>query len=102
MTSNGREEWKRVDQQHAANAGGHAGTHRVKDHLRIEEQRIDENADYWIYYYRPKLEESFTRFEKWVKKTDGQIHWRSRSKTNVISIYGLESTGSTRIFNHKL
>lgn len=63
------------------------------------EQRIDENANYWIYYYRPKLEDGFTRFEKWVKKANGQIHWRTRSKADVISIYGLESFGDTRIFD---
>jgi len=63
------------------------------------EQRIEENADNWIYYYRPKLESSFTRFEKWVNKADGSIHWRTRSKTNVISIYGLDSNRSTKIFD---
>jgi RHS repeat-associated protein len=63
------------------------------------EQRVDENADYWVYYYRLALEESFTRFEKWEKKSDGSIHWRTRSNNNTISIYGLEPTKSSIIFD---
>ncbi|MEE9339675.1 MAG: SpvB/TcaC N-terminal domain-containing protein, partial [Methylococcaceae bacterium] len=63
------------------------------------EQQVEENADYWIYFYRSKLEDSFTRFEKWEKKIDGSIHWRTRSKTNIISVYGLEQTKSTKIFD---
>ncbi len=63
------------------------------------EQRVEENTDYWIYYYRSKLEESFTRFERWERKIDGSIHWRTRSKTNITSVYGLELTRSTRLFD---
>ena len=62
-------------------------------------QRVDETADYWIYYYRSKQEEYFTRFEKWVKKTDGVVHWRTRSKNNIISVYGLDSSGNTKIYD---
>lgn len=62
-------------------------------------QKIEENADFWIYYFRAKVEDTFTRFEKWIKKTNGEIHWRTRSKNNVLSIYGLETTGLTKIFD---
>jgi RHS repeat-associated protein len=60
-------------------------------------QKIEENADYWIYYYRSKNEDTFTRFEKWVSKTTGKIHWRTRSKSNIVSIYGFDSSGLSRI-----
>lgn len=56
-----------------------------------------ENADYYIYYYRCTQEEAFTRFEKWVHKNSGAIHWRSRTRGNVVSVYGLDASGSTRI-----
>ena len=64
-------------------------------------QRIEETAQFWIYYYRVKIEDSFTRFEKWISKTTGAIHWRTRSKSNVVSVYGLASSGATRIADPK-
>ena len=64
-------------------------------------QRIDENPEYWIYYFLSKYEDSFTRFEKWVNKTNGEVHWRSRSKNNIVSVYGKDSLGKTRIFDPK-
>lgn len=60
-------------------------------------QKIDENSDFWIYYYRAKNEDAFTRFEKWIKKSTGEVHWRTRSKNNVVSVYGLESSGLNQI-----
>ncbi|MBX2968267.1 MAG: hypothetical protein KF803_02765 [Cyclobacteriaceae bacterium] len=60
-------------------------------------QKIEENADFWIYYFIAKNGDAFTRFEKWIKKASGEIHWRTRSKNNVLSIYGLEATGLTKI-----
>ncbi len=61
--------------------------------------RVEENADYWIYCYRSKFEESFIRFERWEKKVDGSIHWRTRSTANIVSIYGLDPTKSTKLFD---
>ena len=60
-------------------------------------QKIEEDTDYWIYYFRAKNEDSFTRFEKWIKKSNGEFHWRTRSKNNILSIYGLEASGLTQI-----
>ena len=57
---------------------------------------ITENTDYWIYYFIGNIEQNSIRFEKWVKKTDHSVHWRSRSKSNVLSIYG---QGGGKIFN---
>lgn len=63
--------------------------------------RIDENATHFIHYYRAKMENSFARFEKWVEKNSGAIHWRVRSKDNVLSIYGLNPTHETKIHDPK-
>jgi hypothetical protein len=71
---------------------------RIKDGS-VWKPRVDETADFYIHYYRLKSEASFTRFEKWVRKSDGQIHWRTRSKDNVLSIYGHDSSGITKIFD---
>ncbi|AIZ40201.1 SpvB/TcaC N-terminal domain-containing protein [Cellulophaga baltica] len=59
--------------------------------------KIEENAAYWIYCYRAKNEDAYTRFEKWIKKSTGEVHWRTRSKNNVVSVYGLEASGLNQI-----
>ncbi len=53
-------------------------------------QRIDEISDYWIYYYQAKIEDSFLRFEKWIRKDNGRIHWQTISRDNIVSIYGIK------------
>lgn len=63
--------------------------------------RTDENATHFIYYYRAKFEASFSRFEKWVDKGSGAIHWRMRSKDNILSIYGLNPAHETKIHDPK-
>lgn len=61
--------------------------------------RVDDGGQFWIYYYRSKLESMFTRFEKWVNKTDGAIHWRTRSRDGVVSVFGRDPSGAGRIFD---
>lgn len=51
--------------------------------------RVHETSTHWIYHYRARIEESFTRFEQWVKKTDGATHWRTINIHNIVSIYGI-------------
>lgn len=59
--------------------------------------RTDENANYRIQYFRAKTEKEFIRFEKWTDKISGKIHWRSRSKNDVLSVYGFNAAGETKI-----
>lgn len=63
------------------------------------EQRVNENTEYWVYFYRSKVEDSFTRFEKWVNKTNNEVHWRARTKNNILSIYGKNSSGLSKIYD---
>lgn len=42
---------------------------------------------YNIRRYRPRTEGSFARIERWTRN-DGDIHWRSISKDNILTIYG--------------
>ncbi|WP_127131207.1 SpvB/TcaC N-terminal domain-containing protein [Pseudoflavitalea rhizosphaerae] len=58
-------------------------------------QRIADNSTHTIYYYRPTIDPTFLRVEKWVNKNTTDIHWRIRSKTNNLLILG--ATSSTRI-----
>ena len=50
--------------------------------------QVNETSDYWIYYYREKIEDSFIRFEKWIRRDNGTMHWRTTTGDNIVSVYG--------------
>ncbi len=39
--------------------------------------------------YRPRIEGSFSRIERWKRISDGDVHWRALSPANVSSVFGL-------------
>src|SRR5712672_2198055 len=41
--------------------------------------------------YRPRIEGLFARIERWTRQSDGDMHWRSLSKDNVLTVYGKDS-----------
>ncbi|MBR0861206.1 VCBS repeat-containing protein [Bradyrhizobium diazoefficiens] len=43
---------------------------------------------YAIRRYRPRIEGLFARIERWTRQFDGDVHWRSVSKDNVLALYG--------------
>jgi hypothetical protein len=43
---------------------------------------------YCVKLYRPRIEGLFARIEKWTRLEDGDIHWRSFSKDDVLTVYG--------------
>ncbi|MFF0284090.1 SpvB/TcaC N-terminal domain-containing protein [Rhodococcus aetherivorans] len=64
---------------------------------------------YTIYRYRPRIEGLFARVERWTRD-DGDTHWRSISRDNILTIYGKDCnsriaehtddpTGPTRVFS---
>ena len=61
------------------------------------EPKIDDRGDFWVHYYRSKYEQAYIRFEKWVHKTTDHVHWRTRDRNNVVSIYGLDTENRSRI-----
>jgi hypothetical protein len=38
--------------------------------------------------YRPRVEGMFGRIERWVRRTSGDIHWRTISRDNVATVLG--------------
>jgi hypothetical protein len=46
---------------------------------------------YIIRRYRPRVEGLFARIEYWIRRSDGDVHWRSISKDNILTIYGKDS-----------
>lgn len=43
---------------------------------------------YLIRRYRPRIEGLFARIERWTRLSDGDTHWRSISKDNILTVYG--------------
>jgi len=46
---------------------------------------------YCVEAYRPRTEGLFARIERWTSLADGVPHWRSISRDNVLTIYGLDA-----------
>lgn len=61
--------------------------------------RTEENDQYWIQYYRTKVEGAFNRFEKWIRKSNRSVHWRIRNPKNQVMIFGKDERGSSRIYD---
>ncbi len=52
----------------------------------------DELDGYRVCRYRPRIEGLFARIERWNKiGTPSDVHWRSISKDNILTIYGLDA-----------
>jgi RHS repeat-associated protein len=65
-----------------------------EDHWANEEWECD---GYRVKLYRPRIEGLFARIERWTRIEDGDIHWRSFSKDNVLTLYG--TTRESRIYD---
>lgn len=50
---------------------------------------------YRVKRYRPRVEGLFARIERWTRLIDGDTHWRSISKDNILTVYG--GTAESRI-----
>ncbi|EIJ33096.1 SpvB/TcaC N-terminal domain-containing protein [Thiothrix nivea] len=58
----------------------------------LSSREVDSET-YQVRLYRPRVEGLFARIECWTRNRDGDVHWRSFSKDNILSIYGRD-TGS--------
>jgi RHS repeat-associated protein len=47
--------------------------------------------EYLINRYRPRIEGLFARIERWTRRLDGDVHWRSISKDNILTLYGKDT-----------
>ncbi|HMG76425.1 MAG TPA: SpvB/TcaC N-terminal domain-containing protein [Pyrinomonadaceae bacterium] len=50
-----------------------------------------EREGYCVKRYRPRIEGLFARIERWRRLRDGDVHWRSISKDNILTVYGSDS-----------
>jgi|GEM_PF-818048 len=56
-----------------------------------------DSSTHSIYYFRPAVDPTFLRFEKWVDKTNMDVHWRMWNKNNQLMIFGAAPLGASRI-----
>jgi RHS repeat-associated protein len=57
---------------------------------RVVFERTVHGVLYVIHRYRPRIEGLFARIERWVAKDTGLSHWRTISRDNVTSLFGID------------
>jgi len=57
---------------------------------RISLSRTVHGVAYAIRPYRPRVEGTFARIERWTNQATGISHWRTITQENVISLFGLD------------
>lgn len=61
------------------------------DNTRMRRQRTVHGVLYNIAMYRPRTEGLFSRIERWTAVNTGISHWRSITRDNVTTLYGLDA-----------
>ncbi|MFH2059233.1 MAG: SpvB/TcaC N-terminal domain-containing protein [Pseudomonadota bacterium] len=61
--------------------------------------RSENGVNYSVMQYRPRIEGLFARIEKWKNNLDGDVHWRTVSRDNIHSYYGV--TPESRVCDPK-
>ncbi|HYJ37483.1 MAG TPA: SpvB/TcaC N-terminal domain-containing protein, partial [Chitinophagaceae bacterium] len=54
----------------------------------VPEENDSADGLFSIRQYRPRIEGAFARIERWTRKSDGLIHWRTISRDNTTGIFG--------------
>ncbi len=60
-----------------------------QDGTRFKDDTTD--PEYTIHRYRPRIEGLFARIERWTHQNNGDVHWRSISPDNILTIYGKDA-----------
>ena len=85
-----------------------AGTEDLVPVLSADGSRFEDRTSelgHVIHRYRPRIEGLFARIERWTRLADADVHWRSISRDNVLTVYGKDAGArvfdpldSTRVF----
>ena len=59
--------------------------------------RTERAGEYDVAYYRARAERRFVRLERWTHAATRRVHWRSRDAGGVLTIFGLDLSGASRI-----
>lgn len=58
------------------------------DWLAVVSVRTVDDIIYTVKRYRPRIESLLLRIERWTREDNGDVHWRSWSADNVLTLYG--------------
>ena len=67
----------------------------AEDLVPVLNSKPEQRDGYSVKRYRPRIEGPFARIDRWTRISDGDAHWRSITKDNVLNVYG--STAESRI-----
>ncbi len=56
-----------------------------------------DNGEYAVTFYRSRFGDPAVRVERWLDKTTGRVHFRTRDGANVLTIYGARPGSAARI-----
>ncbi|MEV8596135.1 SpvB/TcaC N-terminal domain-containing protein [Streptomyces sp. NPDC052012] len=59
-------------------------------HRQTLPAQVEDGRTYEVRRYRPRVEGTFARIERWTDEDDATTHWRSISGDNVITLYGAD------------
>src|SRR6476661_1967727 len=57
---------------------------------RLQFTRTLHGILYTVHLYRPRIEGLFARIERWVRQDNGSGHWRSISRENITTLFGID------------
>lgn len=64
------------------------------------QQRVEERDEFWVRYFRERVEGGHIRIEQWSEKATGRVYWRTRDARNVVTVYGFDASDAARIADH--
>lgn len=64
---------------------------------RFSLPRTVHGIDYTVHLYRPRIEGLFARIERWTRTDSGISHWRTITRDNVTTVFGLNE--NSRIYD---
>ncbi|MGE5827513.1 MAG: SpvB/TcaC N-terminal domain-containing protein, partial [Micromonosporaceae bacterium] len=59
--------------------------------------RVDDRPGFTVWHWRPRVDTAHIRVEQWIDKTTSRVHWRTRDVADVLTVYGLDPAGASRI-----
>src|SRR5690606_5744960 len=60
----------------------------VREIIDDPEYTTYDGERYTVYRYRPRIEGLYARIERWVRRSDGDTHWRTIAPDNRATLYG--------------
>ncbi|HBB87907.1 MAG TPA: hypothetical protein DC047_09850 [Blastocatellia bacterium] len=63
---------------------------------RIAFSRTLHHVAYRVYLYRPRIEGLFARIERWTRTENGVSHWRTITRDNVTTLFGIDDNSRIR------